>query len=59
MPLIIPPNSRDAWLDAEGKDQIREFMVPYEGTLEAHKIGTRVTADRTGNTNRPEIQEPA
>jgi len=57
MPLIIPPDARDAWLDAEGKEQIKEFMVPYNGLLQAHRIATRVTADRTGNTNRPDIQE--
>ena len=57
MPLVIPESDRDAWLNADNKDQIQSLMVPYEGELSAHKV-YRVTADRTGNTNRPDIQNP-
>src|SRR5690606_9834707 len=56
MPLIIPPNDRDAWLDADTPEKIKSFFVPFDGLLSAHKV-MRVTADRTGDTNRPEVQE--
>lgn len=55
MPLVIPEADRDAWLFADGKEQIESLMVPYEGEFSAHKVH-RVTADRTGETNRPDIQ---
>src|SRR5690606_19004130 len=54
-----PPDARDAWPDAEGKDRSKESMVPYRGLLQAHKTATRVTADRTGNANRPDMQDAA
>lgn len=57
MPLIIPEGSREGWLSAQGKDQINEYLQPYDGDLLAHKV-YRVTADRTGTTNRPDIQDP-
>lgn len=56
MPLIIPPDDRDAWLDAKEPEQIKSFFKPFDGLLEAHKV-YRVTADRTGETNRADIQE--
>lgn len=55
MPLIIPVDDREAWLEAKEKDQIKSFFKPFDGLLEAHKT-YRVTADRTGDTNRPDIQ---
>lgn len=55
MPLIVPEASRDAWLTADSKEEIQELMVPYAGEFSAHKVH-RVTADRTGDTNRPDIQ---
>jgi putative SOS response-associated peptidase YedK len=55
MPLIIAPDDRDSWLEAHGKSQIQSFFKPFNGLLEAHKV-YRVTADRTGNTNREDIQ---
>lgn len=32
-------------------------MQPYEDEFSAHKVH-RVTADRTADTNRPDIQNP-
>lgn len=55
MPLIIPPDQRDAWFDAKDINEIKKFFVPFRGLLSAHKV-ERVTADRTGNTNRVDIQ---
>ncbi|WP_185212073.1 SOS response-associated peptidase [Sphingobacterium mizutaii] len=57
MPLVIPEESRDAWLFAEGKEEIKQLMIPYPKELNAHQVH-RVTADRSGNTNRPDIQKP-
>lgn len=57
MPLVIPEGDRDAWLNADSKDQIQSLMLPYQGELSAHRV-YRVTADRTGETNRPDIQDP-
>ena len=56
MPLIIPPDDRDAWLDANEPEQIKSFFQPFDGLLEAHKV-YRVTADRTGETNRASVQD--
>lgn len=56
MPLVIAPDDRDEWLEARGKAQIQHFFKPFNGLLEAHKVH-RVTADRTGSTNRSDIQE--
>lgn len=54
MPLIIPPDSRDAWLSAKTKEDVQQLMIPYEGELSAHKV-FRVTGAK-GDTNRPDIQ---
>lgn len=56
MPLIIPPNDRDAWLDAKDPVEIKQFFKPFDGLLQAHKV-YRVTADRSGETNRTDIQD--
>lgn len=56
MPLIIPVNDREAWLEADSKPEIRSFFKPFDGLLEAHRV-YRVTADRTGDTNRADIQD--
>ncbi|HIY74825.1 MAG TPA: SOS response-associated peptidase [Candidatus Sphingobacterium stercorigallinarum] len=56
MPLIIPPDNRDAWLHAQGKDEITELMQTYTGELDAHRV-VRVTAARGEDTNRPDIQD--
>lgn len=56
MPLIIPPDQRDAWFDAKEVNEIKKFFVPFRGLLSAHRV-ERVTADRSGNTNRADIQE--
>lgn len=56
MPLIIAEKDREGWLSAKGKKEITSFFTPYSGEFEAHKV-YRVTADRTGNTNRPDIQD--
>jgi hypothetical protein len=55
MPLIIAPNDRDTWLESNGKEEIQSFFKPFDGLLEAHKV-YKVTDDRTGNTNRLDIQ---
>lgn len=56
MPLIIGESDRDAWLFASQKEDIQSLMQPYSGILESHKV-VRVTADRTGDTDRPDIQD--
>ena len=56
MPLIIPTNKQDAWLHAQGKDEIKELMRPYSGELDAHRV-YRVTAARGEDTNREDIQD--
>ena len=56
MPLIIDERDRDAWLFAEGKDEIQNLMVPFHGDLEAHQV-YRVTGARGEETNRPNIQD--
>ncbi|WP_286883448.1 MULTISPECIES: SOS response-associated peptidase [Sphingobacterium] len=55
MPLIIPPDRRDAWLNASTKEDVQQLMIPYEGELGAHKV-FRVTGAK-GDTNRPDIQD--
>ncbi len=55
MPLIIPPDRRDAWLSAKTKEDVQQLMIPYEGELGAHKV-FRVTGAK-GDTNRPDIQD--
>src|SRR5690606_17374120 len=57
MPLIIPEQSRDAWLFAEGKEEIQSLMKPYEYELGSHQV-YRVTGARGVDTNTPEIQQP-
>lgn len=56
MPLIIPTDKQDAWLHAQGKDEITELMQPYTGELDAHRV-YRVTAPRGEDTNREDIQD--
>lgn len=56
MPLIIPTEKQDAWLHAEGKDEITGLMQPYSGELDAHRV-YRVTAARGEDTNREDIQD--
>jgi len=41
MPLIIPPDQRDAWLDTNEEEHIRKFFVPFNGLLSAHKVPVR------------------
>lgn len=55
MPLIIPPDRRDAWLNASSKEDVQQLMIPYDGELGAHKV-FRVTGAK-GDTNRPDIQD--
>lgn len=55
MPLIIPEDKRDPWLFAEGKEEIQQLIIPFEGELSAHKV-FRVTGAK-GDTNRPDIQD--
>lgn len=59
MPLIIPAESRDAWLNAGSIDEIKELVKPFaDGVLVDHKVGIRVTAGKS-NFNFPEVQDPA
>lgn len=55
MPLIIPPERRDQWLNAKDKVDVQALMVPWDGTLQEHVIKERITAMK-GNINYPEIQ---
>ncbi len=55
MPLIITQQDRDAWLYAEGKEEIQSLMKPYDQELSAHQT-FRVTGARGEDTNRPDIQ---
>ena len=57
MPLIIPEKERDAWLFAEGKNEIQSLMKPYEFKLGSHQV-YRVTGARGEDTNRSDIQQP-
>jgi len=57
MPLIIPQNKQDAWLNATKQEDIKALMKPYENELAAHKV-YRVTGARGEDTNRIEIQKP-
>lgn len=56
MPLIIPSDKRDEWLFAEGKEEIQQLIIPFQGELSAHKT-FRVTSARGIDTNRPDIQD--
>ncbi|MVZ67418.1 SOS response-associated peptidase [Sphingobacterium sp. DK4209] len=56
MPLIIGEKDRDAWLFADGKDEITDLMVPYNGELGSHQV-YRVTGARGEDTNHPDIQK--
>ncbi|WP_433863107.1 SOS response-associated peptidase [Sphingobacterium thalpophilum] len=56
MPLIIPETKRDNWLFAEGKEEIQQLIIPFEGELGAHRT-FRVTSARGVDTNRPDIQD--
>lgn len=57
MPLIIPPDRRDNWLLAEGREEIESLMVAFEGELKTHRT-FRVTSARGVDTNKPEVQNP-
>ena len=57
MPLVISEQSRDAWLFAEGKEEIQSLMKPYAGELGSHQV-YRVTGARGVDTNTPGIQQP-
>lgn len=37
MPLIIPEADRDAWLFAQGKDEIKSMFKPFEGEIASHR----------------------
>ncbi|MNK11853.1 hypothetical protein D3C87_299020 [compost metagenome] len=54
MPLIIGENQRSAWLNAHEKEEIQQFFVPYDGTLEAEKIETRVTGGKQKDKENPQ-----
>lgn len=56
MPLIIPPDQRDAWLDANEEERIKDFFIPFNGLLQAHKV-QRVTSNEPEQTNRIDNQE--
>lgn len=55
MPLIISEEKQDAWLFADGKEEIQSLIKPYSGELDAHQV-YRVTGARGEDTNRSDIQ---
>jgi len=57
MPLIIPEDQREAWLFAEGKEEINSLIKPFDGDLASHAV-YRVTGARGEDTNRKDIQQP-
>ena len=45
MPVILPPGAREAWLDPDAEpDALRDLLVPFAGTLEAHRVTAYVNA---------------
>jgi len=57
MPLIIPEDKQDAWLFAQGKEEIQQLMIPYQSELGSHQV-YRVTGARGEETNIKNIQNP-
>lgn len=58
MPLIIEPEKRDAWLQANTEQQIRDLMHPlHDGLLAAHPVSNLLYA-KGKDTNIPEIIAP-
>lgn len=55
MPLIIPPEKHDAWLFADGRNEIENLMIPYQCDLKSHRT-VEVTKIRETDTNIPSIQ---
>lgn len=55
MPLIIPENKHDEWLFAEGKEEIQQLIIPFDGELSSHRT-VEVTKIRGEDTNKPDIQ---
>lgn len=55
MPLIVPPERREEWLNASDPVEIQQLIQPWDGEFETHRVA-RVTAMK-GDTNRREIQE--
>ncbi|MFD2741949.1 MULTISPECIES: SOS response-associated peptidase [Sphingobacterium] len=55
MPLIVPEESRDAWLFADGRGEIEQLIIPFKGELASHRT-VEVTKMR-GDTNYPSIQD--
>ncbi|PVH26281.1 SOS response-associated peptidase [Sphingobacterium corticibacter] len=56
MPLIVPEESRDAWLFADGRQEIEQLIIPFKGELASHRT-TEVTKIRGTDTNVPNIQD--
>lgn len=56
MPLIIPPDQRDAWLDANDGERIKDFLIPFNGLLQAHKV-QQITREGTEQTNKSDSQQ--
>lgn len=57
MPLIIPEEAQNDWLNTTSKEGTESFFQPYQRYLEAHRV-IRVTGARGIDTNIPEIQDP-
>jgi putative SOS response-associated peptidase YedK len=58
MPVILPPESHDVWLDAEshGPDEAARWLSPYpEAGMSAHRVSARV--NRAG-VEDPSLTEP-
>lgn len=60
MPLIMPEEKWDRWLDPEAeKQEVQQMMTPFpEGLLDAWEISRDITK-RGVDTNTPEVQNPA
>ena len=56
MPVILPQEHFDAWLDPENEGELlEELLRPFEGDLEAYKVDKRVGRTREDD---PGLIEP-
>ncbi len=56
MPLIVPEESRDAWLFADGRREIEQLIIPFKGELASHRT-VEVTKIRGTDMNVSSIQD--
>ncbi len=55
MPMIVPDDMREAWLFANGRQEIEQLITPFKGELVSHRT-VEVTKMMGTNTNVPNIQ---